>query len=171
LFGDNLEFQRQHLNWQREENTHANDFCAHLKDENEVGQEEMVVCPQNYYPQLAAVKMERVSSEFTYNRPVGEFLPIIVSKAGRVPHRRFIIHPHWYPTCGYFHIAWPSDVASSLTSFLLYVERDPFSSFEVLTKSRIVVINPLHYSLASSSHYCLAPPARRLGLIPHPEVS
>jgi len=61
-------------------------------------------------------------------------------------------------------------------SFLLYVERDSFSPFlklEVLTKFHIVVffIKSLYYLLASSSHYCLAHPARRLGLISQLKLS
>jgi len=73
-----------------------------------------------------------------------------------------IIHPVPHPTYGYF--PWSSDIISLLMSFLPYVERDPSSPFlelEVLIMFHIVIffIKSLGYSLASSNHYCLAPPA------------
>jgi len=79
------------------------------------------------------------------------------------------------PTWGYFqynHLA--------LRSYFLTDEFSPvrrarsiLAITEVLTKSHVVVffIKSLDYSLASSSHYCLAFPACRLRLISHLKVS
>ena len=79
-------------------------------------------------------------------------------------------HGPWFPTppTGTSNTStWSSDITSLLMSFLLYVERDPSSPFlklEVLTMFHIVIffIKPLGYLLASSNHYCLAPPAPSL---------
>jgi hypothetical protein len=51
-------------------------------------------------------------------------------------------------------------------------EKSILTISQVLTKSHIVVvfIKSLHYLLASSEDYCLAPPGRRLGMISHLKI-